>query len=38
VPTLSDDRPLYLDIARMRELILDGTLRREVEQITGPLS
>ena len=37
VPTLSDDRPLYLDIARVQEIILDGSLRREVELVTGPL-
>ncbi len=37
VPRLTDDRPLYLDIARARELILDGSLRRAVEAQAGPL-
>jgi histidine ammonia-lyase len=38
VPTLDDDRPLYLDFATARELIEDGSLRRGVEAVVGPLT
>jgi histidine ammonia-lyase len=37
VPTLVDDRPLYADIAIVRELIDDGSLRAAVESVVGAL-
>jgi len=36
VPTLTEDRPLYEDIARARELILSGELERAVRAAVGP--
>ena len=37
VPSLTEDRPLYEDIARTKELILSGELGRAVEQTIGVL-
>jgi histidine ammonia-lyase len=37
VPPLTDDRPLYVDFARARDLIESGELRRAVEAAVGPL-
>ncbi len=37
VPTLAEDRPLYEDIARTKELILSGDLGRAVEGTIGVL-
>ena len=37
VPALDEDRPLYEDIARAKELILSGELERAVERVTGSL-
>lgn len=35
--TLLEDRPIYLDIARVRDLMVSGALARAVEQAVGPL-
>ena len=37
VETLLEDRPLYVDIARVRELMVSGALIRAVEKEIGPL-
>jgi len=37
VPRLTDDRPLYVDIAEVRKLMDSGSLRRAVEQVVGTL-
>ncbi|MCC6552022.1 MAG: histidine ammonia-lyase [Polyangiaceae bacterium] len=36
-PELSEDRPLYRDIATVSALLRDGSLRRAVEEAIGPL-
>lgn len=36
-PTLLEDRPLYKDIAVVRELLVSGSLVRAVEEVTGEL-
>ncbi|MBK9264866.1 MAG: histidine ammonia-lyase [Polyangiaceae bacterium] len=36
-PTLLEDRPLYKDIAVVRELLVSGSLVRAVEEVTGVL-
>ncbi|MEZ4295433.1 MAG: histidine ammonia-lyase [Polyangiaceae bacterium] len=38
VPPLDEDRTLYQDVARLKELILSGELARAVTTVTGPLS
>ncbi len=37
VPTLEEDRPLYADIAAVREILRDGELARRVEEAIGSL-
>ena len=37
VPTLTEDRPLYQDIAAVSELLRDGSLIRAVQEAIGPL-
>ncbi len=37
VPTLTDDRPLYLDVAKIAELMSEGAIVSAVEALTGPL-
>jgi histidine ammonia-lyase len=36
-PTLDEDRPLYRDIAAIRDIVLSGSLLGAVEDATGPL-
>ncbi len=38
VPPLTEDRPLYRDIARVAELVRTGDLRRAAEEASGPLA
>ena len=37
VAPLTDDRPLYLDVAKIRELMKEGAMVSAVETLTGPL-
>jgi histidine ammonia-lyase len=37
VRTLQDDRPLHVDIAKIRDLMKSGSIVNEVEKVTGPL-
>jgi histidine ammonia-lyase len=37
VKTLQDDRPLHVDIAKIRDLMKSGSIVNGVERITGPL-
>ena len=37
IPPLVDDRPLYLDIASVRELVRDGSVLAAVESVVGAL-
>lgn len=36
-PTLDEDRPLYRDIAAVREIVISGTFLHAVQETTGPL-